>query len=160
MVNIQIGRYSGFDASRQGLTCQPNSSTLLPMAPPAVNPRLTRDLVLALLPPLKDDPQVLKQVTEHIAREVKADVQGSSRMTWGEVEGSIAGLARTARVRVQSDLADALEQACGVLGVHREKGESAWEGDMPLKVRLSLRSVIQEGAHCRCRIYLNMFSFL
>lgn len=107
------------------------------MAPPAVNSRLTRDLVLAILPPLKDDPQVLRQVTDHIAREVKADVQGSSRMTWGEVEGSIAGLARTARVRVQSDLADALEKSCGVLAVHREKGEAAWEGDMPLKVSLS-----------------------
>lgn len=106
------------------------------MAPPAVNARLTRDLVLAVLPPLEDDPVVLKQVTDHIAREVKADVQGSSRMTWGEVEGCIAGLARTARVRVQSDLADALDQSGKVLDKHREKGEAAWEGDMPLKVGL------------------------
>jgi hypothetical protein len=55
-------------------------------------------------------------------------------MTWGEVESRIAGLARTARVRVQSDLAHALSKASGVLGVHREKGEAAWEGDMPVKV--------------------------
>ena len=107
------------------------------MAPPVVNTRLTRELVLALIPPLKDDPTVLKQVTDHIAREVKADVQGSSRMTWGEVEGSIAGLARTASVRVQSDLADALDKVTGVLGRHMEKGEAAWEGDMPLKVSLT-----------------------
>jgi len=107
------------------------------MAPPVVNTRLTRELVLALIPPLKDDPTVLKQVTDHIAREVKADVQGSSRNTWGEVEGSIAGLARTARVRVQSDLADALDKVTGVLERHMEKGEAAWEGDMPLKVTLS-----------------------
>jgi len=106
------------------------------MAPPVVNTRLTRELVLALIPPLKDDPTVLKQVTDHIAREVKADVQGSSRNTWGEVERSIAGLARTARVRVQSDLADALDKVTGVLGRHMEKGEAAWEGDMPLKVSL------------------------
>jgi gamma-tubulin complex component 5 len=107
------------------------------MAPPVVNTRLTRELVLALIPPLKDDPTVLKQVTDHIAREVKADVQGSSRNTWGEVEGSIAGLARTARVRVQSDLADALDKVTGVLGRHIEKGEAAWEGDMPLKVNFA-----------------------
>jgi hypothetical protein len=125
------------------------------MAPPAVHPRLTRDLVLAILPPLKDDPVILKQVTDHIAREVKADVQGSSRMTWGEVEGSIAGLARTARVRVQSDLADALEKACEVLGVHRQKGESAWEGDMPLKVCIFW---FCELMICRCQTYLNMFN--
>jgi hypothetical protein len=114
------------------------SSINLPMAPPVVNTRLTRELVLALIPPLKDDPTVLKQVTDHIAREVKADVQGSSRNTWGEVEGSIAGLARTARVRVQSDLADALDKVTEVLGRHMEKGEAAWEGDMPLKVSFSL----------------------
>jgi len=113
------------------------------MAPPAISTRLTRDLVLSILPPLKDDPQVLRQVTDHIAREVKADVQGSSRMTWGEVESSIAGLARTARIRVQSDLADALDKASGKLGVHREKGEAAWEGDMPVKVgRLSSRVIL------------------
>lgn len=130
------------------------------MAPPAVNPRLTRDLVLSLIPPLKDDLQTLRQVTDHIAREVKADVQGSSRMTWGEVEGSIAGLARTARVRVQSDLADALDQASRVLGVHREKGEAAWEGDMPLKVSpCSFLNFYVGGADVRCLIYLNMFSF-
>jgi hypothetical protein len=104
------------------------------MAPPAISARLTRDLVLSILPPLKDDPLVLSQVTEHIAKEVKSDVQGSSRMTWSEVEGSIAGLARTARVRVQSDLADALDKASGVLRVHQKKGQAAWEGDMPVKV--------------------------
>jgi hypothetical protein len=114
------------------------SSITHAMAPPVVNTRLTRELVLALVPPLKDDPTVLKQVTDHIAREVKADVRGSSRNTWGEVEGSIAGLARTARVRVQSDLADALDKVTGVLGRHMEKGEAAWEGDMPLKVSFSL----------------------
>jgi hypothetical protein len=104
------------------------------MAPPATNTQLTRDLVLSLLPPLKDDPAVLRQVTDHIAREVKADVQGSSRMTWPEVESSIAGLARTARVRVQSDLAEGLEKGVKVLRAHGEKGQAAWEGDMPVKV--------------------------
>jgi len=129
------------------------------MAPPVVNTRLTKELVLALIPPLKDDPTVLKQVTDHIAREVKADVQGSSRMTWGEVEGSIAGLARTARIRVQSDLADALGKVTGVLGRHMEKGEAAWEGDMPLKV---CRFELDQGpnkADNRCQISLNMFNF-
>ena len=125
------------------------------MAPPAISTRLTRDLVLSILPPLKDDPQVLRQVTDHIAREVKADVQGSSRMTWGEVESSIAGLARTARVRVQSDLADALERAWGVLGVHREKGEAAWEGDMPVKVGRLFR-VRRLQLTLRCPIYLSI----
>jgi hypothetical protein len=115
------------------------------MAPPVVNTRLTRELVLARIPTLKDDPTVLKQVTDHIAREVKADVQGSSRNTWGEVEGSIAGLARTARVRVQSDLADALDKVTGVLGRHMEKGEAAWEGDMPLKVSFLFNQAESNG---------------
>lgn len=61
------------------------------MAPPSVSPTLTRELVLAILPPLRQDPQVLKQVTDHIAKEVKADVQGSSRMTWDEVGLNVAG---------------------------------------------------------------------
>lgn len=61
------------------------------MAPPTVSSALTRELVLSILPPLKDDPAVLRQVTDHIAREVKADVQGSSRMTWPEAETSVAG---------------------------------------------------------------------
>jgi len=129
------------------------------MAPPVVNTRLTRELVLALIPPLRDDPTVLKQVTDHIAREVKADVQGSSRMTWGEVEGSIAGLARTARIRVQSDLADALEKVTGVLGRHIEKGEAAWEGDMPLKVCLLELDEGPNEADNRCQTCLNMSNF-
>lgn len=61
------------------------------MAPPSVSPALARELVLSLLPPLRQDPTVLKQVTDHIAKEVKADVQGSSRMTWDEVGTNVAG---------------------------------------------------------------------
>ena len=128
-------------------------------APPVVNTRLTKELVLALIPLLKDDPTVLRKVTDHIAREVKADVQGSSRMTWGEVEGSIAGLARTARVRVQSDLADALEKVTGVLERHIEKGEAAWEGDMPLKVCLLELHDVPHEADDRCPTCLSMSNF-
>lgn len=61
------------------------------MAPPSVIPTLSRELVLSLLPPLRQDPVVLKQVTDHIARDVKADVQGSSRLTWEEVDRNVAG---------------------------------------------------------------------
>ena len=137
----------------------PSSSINHQMVPPVVNIRLTRELVLALIPPLKDDPTVLKQVTDHIAREVKADVQGSSRMTWGEVEGSIAGLARTARVRVQSDLADAIDKVTGVLGRHMEKGEAAWEGDLPVKVCLLELDEGPNEADNRCQTCLNMSNF-
>jgi hypothetical protein len=40
---------------------------------------------------------------------------------------------------VQSDLADALDKAVGVLDEHRRKGETPWEGDMLVKVDLGLR---------------------
>jgi len=52
---------------------------------------LTRSLVLTLLPPLSDDPTTLKQVTEHIAKEVKLDVQGGSRKTWENVDAGVRG---------------------------------------------------------------------
>lgn len=129
------------------------------MAPPTTNTRLTRELIVALLPALKDDPLVLRQVTDHIAKEVKADVQGSSRMTWPEVGSSIAGLARTARVRIQSDLADGLEKAVEVLAGHKQKGQAAWEGDMPVKVSY-FPSCGMKAKVARCQTYRNMSSFL
>lgn len=52
---------------------------------------LTRSLVLSLLPPLSDDLTTLKQVSEHIAREVRLDVQGTSRKTWGDVNVGVKG---------------------------------------------------------------------
>lgn len=37
-------------------------------------------------------------------------------------------------MRVQTDLADALDRAVAALGQHRHIGQASWEGDMPLKV--------------------------
>ena len=51
-----------------------------------------------------------------------------------DFEACLTGsLARTARVRVQIDLADALDKAAAVLGKH-QRGHAVWEGDMPVKV--------------------------
>lgn len=48
--------------------------------------------------------------------------------------GLTSRLARTAHVRVQTDLAEALEGVLERLHEHNRVGEAVWEDDMPIKV--------------------------
>ncbi|ORY29549.1 hypothetical protein BCR39DRAFT_532091 [Naematelia encephala] len=93
-------------------------------------PDLAQQLVACLIPALAED----RQVRDLVAREVKADTHGGTRKEWEDVRGSLNGLARAARVRVQDDLAGALDKAVTKLEEHRKIGGSAWEGDMPIKM--------------------------
>ena len=111
-------------------------------------PELTKQLVRHVAPDLDVSAAALV-----LLREIKADAYAGSRKEWVDVEASLEGsvkrfpplrvwladlhscrLVRTARVRVQDDLADALERTLRQLQRNKVGESMDWEGEMPIKV--------------------------
>ncbi|WVQ62976.1 uncharacterized protein L199_001125 [Kwoniella botswanensis] len=97
-------------------------------------PRLAQQLVSVVVPELGDDRVGTSSLTSRIVREIRADVQGGARKEWEDVRHAIQGLSRTAKVRIQEDLAEALEENLKALERCREKGKGSWEGDEQMKI--------------------------
>ncbi|WRT65449.1 uncharacterized protein IL334_002392 [Kwoniella shivajii] len=96
--------------------------------------RLAQQLVLAVAPELRDDrPQITIRATR-VIRDIKANSQGSARKEWEDVTGTIHGLSRSAKIRVQEDLAEALQKNLHQLEKCRQKGKTSWEGDGEIKL--------------------------
>lgn len=98
---------------------------------PSSLPDLTTQLVDHLAPSL--DPNQRRFAVEYVLKEVTSDTKGSTRREWTDIASTLELAQRSARVRVQDDLADALERCLGVLEVHKGRVKG-WEGDMPIQV--------------------------
>ncbi|OCF34604.1 hypothetical protein I316_03645 [Kwoniella heveanensis BCC8398] len=85
--------------------------------------RLAQQLVAAVVPDLRDDQALSNRLANHAVRHVRADARGGQRKEWDDVRGSLQGLSRTAKVRVQEDLAEALAKNMSVLESYRMKGK-------------------------------------
>ena len=97
---------------------------------------LTKQLVDHLAPSL--DATQRHYAAEYVLKEVSSDTKGSTRREWTDVVSTLSQAQRSARVRVQDDLADALEGCLGVLKGHKE-AIVGWEGDMPIQVGRALK---------------------
>ncbi|KAK6906950.1 hypothetical protein I203_100939 [Kwoniella mangroviensis CBS 8507] len=97
-------------------------------------PRLAQQLVSALVPELGDDRASTSSLTNRVVRDIRADVQGGARKEWEDIKHAIQGLSRTAKVRIQEDLAEALKENLKALERCREKGKGSWEGDEQMKM--------------------------
>ncbi|KAK4689213.1 hypothetical protein P7C73_g907, partial [Tremellales sp. Uapishka_1] len=98
--------------------------------------QLAGDLVLLLVPALEDDAENLAIARGFVVKELAADNHGGSRREWEDVQRTIDGMVKTARIRTQPDLADALDLMWGFLQDHKAKGGKGWQGDMPVQVRI------------------------
>lgn len=116
------------ESQKSTLLIHPIHALLIPM-PPLVD--LTNQLVAHLAPSLTSDQQFY--AAEYVLKELQSPTKGSTRREWSDVESTLRQAQRSARVRVQDDLADALEKCLSILG--EKKGEGGWEGDMPIQVR-------------------------
>nr|XP_031859138.1 uncharacterized protein CI109_005488 [Kwoniella shandongensis]KAA5526210.1 hypothetical protein CI109_005488 [Kwoniella shandongensis] len=99
-------------------------------------PKLAQQLVLSLIPELKEvkDRGVTNQLANHVLREVRNDVHGGARKEWDEVKGNVEGLSRTAQIKVQTDLAEALDKNLRTLERCRDIGSKGWEEDVPIRM--------------------------
>ncbi|WVF66823.1 hypothetical protein IAT40_001565 [Kwoniella sp. CBS 6097] len=85
--------------------------------------RLAQQLVSAVIPELEENSTLANRLTNHAVRQIKADARGAQRKEWEEVRQSLHAMSRTAKVRVQEDLAEALEKNLSVLESQRRKGK-------------------------------------
>ncbi|WVW79751.1 hypothetical protein I302_101721 [Kwoniella bestiolae CBS 10118] len=96
--------------------------------------RLAQQLVHAVVPGLGDDRASSLSLTNRVSREIRADVSGGARKEWDDVKQAIQGLSRTAKIRVQEDLAEALDKNLRGLELCRQKGKRSWEGEEGVKM--------------------------
>lgn len=110
---------------------------------------LTQQLVERLAPALDESSR--SYAADYCLREVQDDVKGGTRREWPDVVTALArwvhnhrpchlalsfanaSAERSARVRVQDDLAEGLQRCVKELDSRRKK-VPGWEGDMPVKV--------------------------
>ncbi|WWC87513.1 uncharacterized protein L201_002403 [Kwoniella dendrophila CBS 6074] len=125
--------------------------------------RLAQQLVQALVPEC-DNPSRLSSLANKVTRDVKADLQAVARKEWEDIRIDLQELSRTARIRIQEDLADALDKNLKELETCRSKGNKYWEGDgnmrmsnLPQYVHLliNLISKPNNGTHEFAYQYLN-----
>ncbi|WWC59975.1 uncharacterized protein I303_102538 [Kwoniella dejecticola CBS 10117] len=98
---------------------------------------LSRQLVSALIPELSDNRIASKSAnyTAHVVKSIKDDTRGGQRKEWQDVRDALVGLSQTAKIRVQHDLADALEKNFEVLERCRRTGKGVWTGEGELDIR-------------------------
>nr|XP_019012421.1 uncharacterized protein I206_03268 [Kwoniella pini CBS 10737]OCF51202.1 hypothetical protein I206_03268 [Kwoniella pini CBS 10737] len=96
---------------------------------------LTQQLVQALIPELKDDRPTIIKYTSRVVKDIKADVIGTSRKEWPDIRNALYGLSQTAKIRVQDDLAEALEKNLENLERCRRQGETRWNDEGELDMR-------------------------
>ncbi|KAL7419774.1 hypothetical protein Q5752_005690 [Cryptotrichosporon argae] len=90
-------------------------------------PDLAAQLITALQPGSTAD----TQLAAALAKRVRTG--GGPRQEWVDVRAALRRRARAARVRVEDDMADALDRALGVLETHRARGWGEWDESLPLQ---------------------------
>ncbi|ORX36375.1 Spc98 family-domain-containing protein [Kockovaella imperatae] len=76
----------------------------------------------------------VESFSQHVVREIADPSRGASRKEWSDIEGPLRGIINTLRIKVQDDVADALEKALSTLQSRRLTDSSAWEGEMAIKM--------------------------
>ncbi|BEI87391.1 uncharacterized protein CcaverHIS019_0101090 [Cutaneotrichosporon cavernicola] len=92
---------------------------------------LARQLVSSLNP--ESTPDTLDATARRVAAQVRTHAGASMRKEWHEVRGTLKGLACTARVRVEDDVASAYDKLVLKLEEHRRRGGTRWDEDLPLQ---------------------------
>ncbi|KAK8861336.1 hypothetical protein IAR55_002155 [Kwoniella newhampshirensis] len=106
------------------------------MSPQIKLNRLAQQLVVSLRPELSDvdNRTVRDQLSNTVLRHIRADKDGGARKEWDEVKASLEGLSRAAAIRVQTDLAEALEENVSVLEQCKTLGSRGWEEDVEIRM--------------------------
>ncbi|WVQ94433.1 hypothetical protein IAU59_001512 [Kwoniella sp. CBS 9459] len=86
--------------------------------------RLAQQLVVAVVPELGDDRALAIRLKNHAVRKIRVDARGGQKKEWDDVRQTLQGLSRTAKIRVQEDLAEALEKNLRTIERYRSKGKA------------------------------------